>query len=68
MLKNKMKIKHETIINKIEKIRKKNNTNWMDILKLAFKNDPKSASRIMSKIYTDDDRIAKLAKKLSRIK
>jgi hypothetical protein len=62
-----MKNKHEIIINKIEKIRKKNNTNWMDLLKLAFKVDPKRASIIMSKIYSDDTRIAKLAKKLTKI-
>ena len=32
------------IIDKIEKIRSKNNVNWMDILRLAFKLDPKNAS------------------------
>ena len=29
------------------KIRSKNNVNWMNILRLAFKLDPKSASKIM---------------------
>ena len=38
------------IIDKIEKIRSKNNVNWMDILRLAFKLDPKNASKIMKKL------------------
>ena len=33
-------------INKIELIRKNNNVNWMDILKIAFKNSPKQTSKI----------------------
>ena len=33
--------KNENIINKIKKIRSKNNANWMDLLRLAFKNIPK---------------------------
>lgn len=61
-----MSKKYKLIIDQIEKIRKKNNTNWMDLLRLAFKSNPKEASRIMSKIYQDDARIAKLAKKLSK--
>ena len=49
-------------ISQIEKIRSKNNSNWMDILKIAFKNDPKAAAKVMSKIYIDDQKISKLAK------
>lgn len=52
------------IIKKIENIRKKNNVNWMNILRVAFKNDPDTASKIMSKVYLDDTRISKLVKKL----
>ena len=29
------------VIDKIEKIRSKNNSNWMDILRLAFRHSPK---------------------------
>jgi hypothetical protein len=61
-----MTIKYEKIITQIEKIRGKNNTNWMNILRLAFKHDPKNAAKIMSKIYSDDMRIGKLAKKLTK--
>jgi hypothetical protein len=52
------------LINKIQKIRSKNNTNWMDMLRLAFKYDPHSSSKIMSNIYMDDQKISKLVKKL----
>ena len=52
------------LINNIQKIRSKNNVNWMDILRLAFKYDPKNSSKIMSKIYRDDQKISKLVKKL----
>ena len=55
---------YELIISKIEKIRSNNNSNWMDILKIAFKNDPKATSKVMSQIYKDDQKISKLAKKL----
>ena len=42
------------IISQIEKIRSKNNVNWMNILRLAFKLDPKGAKKIMKKINYDD--------------
>ena len=55
---------YEHIIKRIENIRKKNNVNWMDMLRLAFKHDPDSAAGIMSNIYTDDQRVSNLVKKL----
>jgi hypothetical protein len=45
-------------------MRKKNNTNWMDILRIAFENNPKKTAKVMSKIYSDDKKIGSLAKKL----
>ena len=54
------------IISKIEKIRSKNNVNWMDILRLAFKLDPVEASKIMKKINHDDKQIARLFSKLAK--
>ena len=56
-----------SLINKIQKIRSKNNVNWMDILRVAFKHDPKTSSIIMSKIYIDDQKISKLVQKLYKI-
>jgi hypothetical protein len=53
------------IISQIENIRKKNNVNWMNILRIAFKYNPKAAAKIMSKIYLDDKRIGILVKKLT---
>ena len=53
------------IIRKMEKKRKKNNKNWMDILRLAFKSSPIEAKKIMIKIYQDDTKISKLIKQLS---
>ncbi len=55
------------LINKIQNIRKKNNVNWMDILRLAFKHDPKNAAKIMSNVYTDDQRVSSIVKKLVKI-
>ena len=53
------------IISQIENIRKKNNVNWMNILRIAFKYDPQATAKVMSKIYLDDKRIGILVKKLS---
>ena len=56
--------KYLKIIKQIENIRKKNNVNWMNLLRLAFKSSPKKTAKIMSKIYVDDNKIGKLVKKL----
>ena len=53
------------VISKIENIRKKNNTSWMNILRIAFKSDPKKTAAVMSKIYYDDKKISLLIKKLT---
>ena len=56
------------IINTIERIRSKNNVNWMDILRQAFKHAPKEASQLMKKVNSEDKRTSSLLKKLSSIK
>ena len=53
------------IINKIEKVRSKNNRNWMDLLRLAFKYAPVEAKKLIKKINKDDKKISNLLKKLS---
>ena len=58
--------KYLKIIKQIEKIRSKNNVNWMNILRLAFKLDPKGASKIMKKINYDDKKISNLLNKLGK--
>jgi hypothetical protein len=54
------------IIDQIEKIRSKNNVNWMDVLRLAFKLDSNQAKKIMKKINYDDKKISQLLNKLSK--
>lgn len=55
-----------TIINQIQNVRKKNNKNWMDILKLAFTTDPVKAGKIFKEIHKEDKSINQLAKKLTK--
>ena len=55
---------YKKIIKKIENTRRKNNKNWMDILRLAFKSSPVQASKILSEIYKEDKNINLLAKEL----
>ena len=56
------------IINDIQKVRSKNNGNWMDLLRIAFKYSPDEAAKVMTRIYNDDQKISRLAKKLSNKK
>jgi hypothetical protein len=55
---------YKEIISKIENTRRKNNKNWMNILRLAFKNSPVETSKILSEIYKEDKNISFFAKKL----
>ena len=55
------------LVHQIQKIRSKNNKNWMDLLKLALKLDHETTSKILSEIYKDDQRISKLAKKIYKL-
>ena len=61
-------LKSLQLVNRIEKIRGKNNKNWMDLLRLALKNDHKRTTQILSAIYIHDQKISKLAKKLYKLK
>tara|TARA_B100002052_G_scaffold298490_1_gene332110 strand:- start:282 stop:500 length:219 start_codon:yes stop_codon:yes gene_type:complete len=45
-------------LNKIERIRSKNNKNWMDVLRLAVKNAPNEAIRLMVEITKKDKQIS----------
>ena len=38
------------IIDQIEKVRSRNNVNWMDVLRLAFKYAPDEARALMKKL------------------
>ena len=53
------------MIDEIEKIRTRNNVNWMDVLRLAFIHAPEKAKELMRKIDTEDNRVSDLVKKLA---
>jgi hypothetical protein len=64
MKKNKINIKYYLkIIDQIEKARKKNNFNWMNVLRVSLKNAPVETLRIMRKINDSDKKILELNKK-----
>jgi hypothetical protein len=67
-MKNKIYNKSVKIVDKIQAIRSKNNVNWMNLLKLALRLNPKKTSEILSKIYADDQKISKLVSKLKNNK
>ncbi|MDC1378369.1 hypothetical protein N8267_00685 [Pelagibacteraceae bacterium] len=52
--------KYLDIINKIEKVRSKNNVNWMDVLRVALKHAPDETIRLMKNINQKDKKISNL--------
>ncbi len=67
MIKKNLYKKNLMIINKIEKIRSKNNVNWMNLVRLSFKYDAKNSAKIMSNVLTDDKKISKLVNQLTKL-
>lgn len=68
MTKNIKKIKQGIkLVNKIQKIRSKNNKNWMDLLRLSLKLDFDLTSKILKEICKDDKRISNLAQKIYKL-
>ena len=55
---------YSNIISEIENVRKKNNKNWMDLLKLGFKYNPKESKKILKEIFKEDKKVNSLVKKL----
>ena len=55
-------------IDQIQKIRSKNNKNWMDLLRLSLTLDFKKTSKILKDIVSDDKRISALAKQIYKMK
>jgi hypothetical protein len=62
----KIKTKKELlkIIDKIEKVRSKNNMNWMDLVRLSINHAPRETTLLLRKINKKDNQIAKLFKKI----
>ena len=52
------------ILNKIEKIRSKNNKNWMDIVRLSIQLDYDKTTKLIKEIYKHDIEISSLARKI----
>ena len=64
---NEKKIKYFLkVIDQIENTRKKNNFNWMNILRIALKNSPEETLKVMGKINNADSKILKLNKKFRK--
>ena len=63
---NKQIVYYLKIIDEIEKIRTKNNVNWMDVLRLAFMHAPDECKILMKKINEEDNHISELFEKLSK--
>jgi methionyl-tRNA formyltransferase len=57
-------LRRKLIINQIEETRSRNNVNWMDILRLSFRNAPHDAEKIIARINADDIKISELFKQL----
>ena len=56
------------LVNKIERIRSKNNKNWMNLLKLSLMLDLKETSKILKQICKEDKSISNIANKIYKIK
>lgn len=54
------------IIDAIQQVRNKNNVNWMDILRIAFKYAPEETREVFKKITDSDDEIGKLSRQLAK--
>jgi len=54
-----MKKKYNKYINKIEKSRKKNNINWMNILRIAMEHAPEKTKKLLDNINKIDNKISK---------
>ncbi|THF55656.1 hypothetical protein E6C48_16360 [Mesorhizobium composti] len=55
---------YNAIIDQIEAVRRKNNKNWMDLMRLAFQHAPEEAAAIVADIYREDGEISALAAQL----
>ena len=55
---------YSRIIDQIELVRTRNNKNWMDILRLAFKHAPNDTAEVLSEIYKEDKALSELTQQL----
>ena len=57
-----------SVVKNIEDLRKKNNINWMNILRLALKHNPKETKKLLKKINTFDKKISNEVNNLTKVK
>ena len=62
-----MKKNIKKVFNEIEKIRGKNNKNWMNLLRLSYDVKPKETIEIINQILNKDEKLISLAKKLTKL-
>lgn len=61
-----MKKQYEAIIKQITNARKKNNINWMNLLRISIKHAPNQSKKILKDINKKDREISKLLKKITK--
>jgi hypothetical protein len=62
-----MKKNIKKVFDEIEKIRSKNNKNWMNLLRLSYDVKPKETIEIINQILNKDEKLISLAKKLTKL-
>ena len=55
---------YSKLIKRIELTRSKNNRNWMDLIRVGFKHNPKETKKILREIFKEDNKVNSLVKKL----
>lgn len=61
-----MKNQYEAIIKQITNARKKNNINWMNLLRISIKYAPNQSKKILKDINKKDIEISKLLRKITK--
>tara|TARA_B100000242_G_C42798416_1_gene371405 strand:- start:167 stop:355 length:189 start_codon:yes stop_codon:yes gene_type:complete len=61
-----MKKNYNKIIAKIALARKKNNINWMNLLKISIKYAPNQSKKILRDINSQDKKISQLLEKITK--
>ena len=56
--------KTNKLINNIEKLRSKNNKNWMDLLRLALDLDHNRTVKVLKQIHKLDTKISKIVNEI----
>jgi hypothetical protein len=55
----------EELLDQISRVRAHNNTNWMDILRIAMRADPKATKEVLGKILVMDLEVSRLMRAMA---